>query len=152
MIGVHKMSGYNSENVKGIAGQIPLSDDPKIAAWQRLNYGMFIHWGLYSEIGGAWNGGAVAKGYSEEIQKWAQNVVAHNLVVSHVFRGESCDLDEICEVGKGAGMHYVLVTTKHHDGFCMFDTETTDYNIVKQTPYGKDPLKLLSEACERHGL
>lgn len=152
MIGVHKMSGYNSENVKGIAGQIPLSDDPKIAAWQRLNYGMFIHWGLYSEIGGVWNEEPVTKGYSEQIQMWANIPESEYLKVAHDFTAENFDPDEICGLAKDAGMHYVLMTTKHHDGFCMFDTETTDYNIVQQTPYGKDPLKLLSEACERHGL
>ena len=128
------MSGYNSENVKGIAGQIPLSDDPKIAAWQRLNYGMFIHWGLYSEIGGVWNGEPVTKGYSEQIQMWANIPESEYLKVAYDFTAENFDPDEICELAKDAGMHYVLMTTKHHDGFCMFDTETTDYNIVKQTP------------------
>src|SRR5699024_10877676 len=113
------------------------------------NYGMFIHWGLYSEIGGVWNGEPVTKGYSEQIQMWANIPESEYLKVAHDFTAENFDPDEICELAKDAGMHYVLMTTKHNDGFCMFDTETTDYNIVKQTPYGKDPLKLLSEACER---
>src|SRR5699024_12229091 len=102
--------------------------------------------------GGGRNGERVTKGYREQIQMGANITESEYLKVAHDCTEENFDPDEICELAKDAGMHYVLMTTKHHDGFCMFDTETTDYNIVKQTPYGKDPLKLLSEACERHGL
>lgn len=146
------MSGFNFENVEGITGQVPFSKDQRIAAWQKLKYGMFIHWGLYSEIGGVWEGEPVKKGYSEQIQMWANIPESEYKKITHDFTAENFNPDEICELAKDAGMNYIVMTTKHHDGFCMFDTETTDYNIVEQTPYGKDPLKLLSEACERHGL
>src|SRR5699024_11128541 len=66
--------------------------------------------------------------------------------------GTGFDADAICRREKEAGMQYIVITSKHHDGFAMFDTDTTDDKIVKQTALGKDPLKLLSDACEKHGL
>src|SRR5699024_3786240 len=68
------------------------------------------------------------------------------------FSAESFDADEVCSLAKDAGMEYVVMTSKHHDGFAMFDTDTTDYKIVDNTPYGKDPMKELSDACHAQGL
>ncbi|WP_210469807.1 alpha-L-fucosidase [Sporosarcina sp. 6E9] len=137
---------------KGIPGEIELSKDKRIAAWQRLQYGMFIHWGLYSEIGGIWNGKPVTKGYSEQIQMWANISEAEYLEVAKNFTAEKFNPEEICTLAKDAGMEYIVITSKHHDGFAMFDTATTDYGIVHRTPYGKDPLKLLADECLRQGL
>lgn len=136
----------------GIPGLVKRQRNERMQTWETLNYGMFIHWGLYSELGGVWQGEPVTKGYSEQIQMWANIPEADYLKVAENFAAEAFDADEICELAKAAGMKYVLMTTKHHDGFCMFDTKTTDYNIVQKTPYGKDPLKQLSDACARHGL
>lgn len=137
---------------KGIPGAIELSKDKHIAAWQRLQYGMFIHWGLYSEIGGEWDGKAVTKGYSEQIQMWSNISTEDYLEVAKNFPADKFDPVEICQLAKDAGMEYIVITTKHHDGFAMFDTETTDYSIVHRTPYGKDPIKLLADECQRQGL
>ncbi|WP_080872717.1 alpha-L-fucosidase [Oceanobacillus timonensis] len=146
------MKRFSEEKLKGIFGAVPFSSNSKVRSWQELKYGMFIHWGLYSELGGIWKNEPVEMGYSEQIQMWANISKSDYLEVAHHFTAEHFDPDEICQLAKDAGMTYVLMTTKHHDGFCMFNTATTDYNIVNQTPYGKDPLKLLSESCERHGL
>ena len=146
------MSNVNHVTWQGIPGVIKPKRDQRMAQWEELNYGMFIHWGLYSKIGGVWEDEPVTKGYSEQIQMWANISEEDYLKVASQFTADQFDADEICQLAKDAGMTYVLMTTKHHDGFCMFDTKTTDYNIVEKTPYGKDPLKLLSEACERHGL
>ena len=137
---------------KGIPGAIELSTDENIAAWQRLQYGMFIHWGLYSEIGGEWNGKPVTKGYSEQIQMWANIPESEYLEVAENFTAEKFNPEEICTLAKDAGMEYIVITSKHHDGFTMFDTATTDYGIIHRTPYGKDPLKLLADECHRQGL
>ena len=138
--------------IEGIPGEIELDNDPDIAAWQKLQYGMFIHWGLYSELGGVWNGEPVTNGYSEQIKMWADIPDGDYLDVAKNFSAESFDPDKVCSLAKDAGMEYVVITSKHHDGFAMFDTDTTDYNIVDSTPYGKDPLKELSDACRAQGL
>ena len=137
---------------KGVPGAIELSANENIAAWQRLQYGMFIHWGLYSEIGGDWKGKPVTKGYSEQIQMWANISEAEYLEVAENFTAEKFNPKEICTLAKDAGMEYIVITSKHHDGFTMFDTATTDYGIIHRTPYGQDPLKLLADECHRQGL
>lgn len=139
-------------NLKAIPGVVALHENQRTAEWQRLRYGMFIHWGLYSEIGGVWNGEPVTKGYNEQIQMWANISEEDYLKVAEEFTAERFDAAEICRLAKDAGMKYIVITTKHHDGFSMFNTATTDYNIVKKTPYGKDPIALLAEECRSHGL
>ncbi|HEX7916393.1 alpha-L-fucosidase [Rudaea sp.] len=125
---------------------------PNIEAWRKLGFGMFIHWGLYSELGGVWQGKRVTKGYAEQIQSFANIPAADYAKVAERFSAAKFDADAICALAKDAGARHILVTSKHHDGFAMFDTQSTDYNIVKRTPFGKDPLKLLSTACRRIGL
>lgn len=140
------------ETLKGIPGIIKQNTDERVQKWQRLQYGMFIHWGLYSEIGGVWNGEPVTKGYNEQIQMWANISDSDYLDIAKSFSADKFDPKEICSLAKEAGMKYIVITSKHHDGFSMFKTDTTDYNIVDSTPYAKDPLKLLAEECRHHGL
>lgn len=137
---------------EGIQGVINWSDEANIANWQKLQYGMFIHWGLYSELGGEWKGEAVKKGYSEQIQMWANISEEEYVEVAKSFSAENFDPKEICSLAKDAGMKYIVITSKHHDGFSLFDTKTTDYNLVKMTPFQKDAIKLLAEECQRQGL
>ena len=123
-----------------------------LEAWRKLGFGMFIHWGLYSELGGMWQGKPVTQGYSEQIQSFAKISRADYAKVAERFTASKFDADAICGLAKEAGARYIVVTSKHHDGFAMFDTKSTDFNIVKRTPFGKDPLKLLSTACRKIGL
>ena len=141
-----------TSRLRGVPGEIERSSDPRLAAWQRLQYGMFIHWGLYSELGGVWKGEPVTKGYSEQIQMWADITHSEYAEVAKRFSADKFDPSAICSLAKDAGMKYVVITSKHHDGFSMFDTDTTDYDVVDRTPYGKDPLKALSEECRSQGL
>ena len=103
-------------------------------------FGMFIHFGIYS-----------LTGYHEQA-RWRfftpKNVYR---TLADRFDPSEFDADEIVTLAKNAGMEYICFTTKHHDGFCMWDTKTTDFNIMN-TPYGKDILKELAEACQRHGV
>lgn len=138
--------------VRGVPGAIDLSADEDLAAWQRLQFGMFIHWGLFSELGGVWNGEPVTSGYSEQIQMWADISEEEYLDVAARFRPDRFDPAGICSLAKRAGMRYVVITSKHHDGFSMFDTATTDYDVTDATPYGKDPLKALADECRSQGL
>lgn len=129
-----------------------IDEAERIARWQRLGYGMFVHWGLYSELGGVWQGQPVTTGYSEQIQGWAKIPEAEYAGVAERFAAPKFDADAICGLARQAGARYIVVTSKHHDGFVMFDTKSTDYNIVKRAPFGKDPLRLLSAACRKIGL
>ncbi len=142
----------NYSEIQGIPGSFEYTDNSRISSWKKEQYGMFIHWGLYSSIGGVWDGKPAKKGYSEQIQMWEDISETDYLKVAENFTAENFNPSEIVALAKKAGMKYIVITTKHHDGFCMYDTDTTDYNIVKKTPYGKDPVKLLAEECERQGI
>ncbi|WP_165444935.1 alpha-L-fucosidase [Gracilibacillus phocaeensis] len=141
-----------TKTMKGISGKIDVNMNETLAAWQRLQFGMFIHWGLYSAFGGERNGKPVKIGYSEQIQMWDQIPETEYVEVAKQFTADQFDPKAICQLAKDTGMHYIVITSKHHDGFAMFDTDTTDYNIVKQTPYGQDPLKQLAEECHKQDL
>ncbi len=120
--------------------------------WHDNKFSMFIHWGIYSELAGMWNGEPVTRGYSEQIQAHAGIYSDVYARVANRFDPQKWNPDSIAFLAKEAGMKSVVITSKHHDGFCMFDSEYTGYNIVQATPYGRDVIKELAEACERHGL
>lgn len=120
--------------------------------WHADKYSMFIHFGLYSYYGGVWDGKPVTRGYSEQIQAhagiysdWYAQAAAH-------FDPHEFDAAAIASLAKKAGMHSIVFTSKHHDGFCMFDTRTTGYDSVEMTPSGRDYVRELSHACEEAGL
>lgn len=130
------------------------AQDPatRIPHWRQQGYGMFVHWGLYSQLGGVWKGQPVMRGYSEQIQSWAGISHEDYAKVAGTFAAPKFDADAICGLAQDAGARYVVVTSKHHDGFAMFDTASTNYDIVDRTPFGKDPIKLIAEACHARGL
>lgn len=101
------------------------------------HYGMFVHWGIYS-VGGRseWE----RKKYNVSKEEYDKYIPQ--------FKAENFDPAEWLDIAQGAGMEYIVFTTKHHDGFCMWDTEYTDYNIMR-TAYGKDPLRLLADECHK---
>jgi len=106
------------------------------------NYAMFIHWGLYSFLENKWNG----KSYYG-ISEWLMNPRRANIApkdympVAKKFNPVNFDAKKIVSIAKNAGMKYIVVTSKHHDGFAMYDSKSNDFNIVKQTPFARDPMK-----------
>ena len=102
-------------------------------------FGMFIHWGIYATLG-----------YHEQAQARLNidRVEYESLVKT--FNPTEYDPENWVLLAKEAGMKYICITAKHHDGFCMWDTKCTDYNIMN-TPYGKDVLRMLKDACDKHG-
>ena len=120
--------------------------------WQGDKYSMFIHFGLYSHLGGVWEGEPVRSGYSEQIQSFAGIFGDWYAETADVFDPTAFDAREIVALAQQAGMRSIVFTTKHHDGFCMFDTETTDYNSVDLTSSGRDYVRELSEACSEAGM
>ena len=138
-----------------IVKQEPINNDSltisTLKEWRDSHFGMFIHFGVYSELGGIWKGEKIPY-YGEQIMNHARITIPEYEEVAKKFNPEQFDADAIIQLAKRNGMKYIVFTTKHHDGFCMFHTETTEYNIVDFTPYGKDIVKELADACHRHNI
>lgn len=122
-----------------------------LQSFRNDHFGMFIHFGVYSKLGGVWKGEKIPY-YAEQIMNHARITIPEYEAVARDFNPADFNADEIVLLAKNTGMKYIVFTTKHHDGFCMFDTQTTDYDIVDFTPYGKDIVKQLADACHRHGM
>jgi len=125
--------------------------EKRMAWWREAKFGMFIHWGLYSIPAGIWKGRLIP-GLGEWIQYNARIPVREYEHLAKHFNPVKFNADEWVGIARDAGMRYMVITAKHHDGFCMFHTELTDYNIVDATPFKRDPMKELAEACEREGI
>lgn len=120
--------------------------------WLDQKFSMFIHFGLYSEYGGVYDGEPVEKGYSEQIQSFAGIFSDWYAATAQNFNPTKWNADSIVSLAKDAGMRSIVFTSKHHDGFCMYHSQYTDFNIVDATPYNKDLMKELSDACHRGGI
>ncbi|WP_352422692.1 alpha-L-fucosidase [Proteiniphilum sp.] len=120
--------------------------------WLDRKFSMFIHFGLYSVYGGVYEGEPVRRGYSEQIQSFAGIFSDWYGNTANEFNPVKWNPDSIVSLAKQAGMGSIVFTSKHHDGFCMYHSAYTDYNIVDTTPYGRDLMKELAEACERGGI
>ncbi len=105
--------------------------------WFQKRFGMFVHWGLYS-----------IPGYHEQ-EQWRRRVPRSEYVkLAQQWNPVKYNPDEWLDLAAKTGMKYICLTTKHHDGFCLFDTKRTSYNTMR-TPYGRDPVRMLVEACHR---
>lgn len=129
----------------------PLGSD-SFRRWQDDKFSMFIHFGLYSYYGGVWDGKPVTSGYSEQIQSHAGIFSDWYSSAAQDFDPVEFDADGIASLAVSAGMRSIVFTSKHHDGFCMFDTATTGYDSVDMTPSGRDYVRELSDACRKAGL
>ncbi len=119
--------------------------------FNEARFGMFIHWGVYSQAAGSWNGKPVGN-IGEWIQSYGKIPAAeYRAQLQPVFNPVKYDPDAWVLAAKNAGMKYLVITSKHHDGFCLWDSKLTDWDIAS-TPYRKDLLKLLEEACRKHGV
>jgi alpha-L-fucosidase len=123
-----------------------------VRTWQDRKFGMFIHFGLYSQLGGVWKGKQVDNGYSEQIMANAPIPVDEYVATASSFNPAKWDPDAVVALAKAAGMRYIVITSKHHDGFNMFHTAQSKYNVVDGTPYGRDIVKGLADACKRGGI
>ena len=130
----------------------PLSEqDQRMEWWREARFGLFIHWGLYAQPAGEWKGEEVP-GISEWIMARAKIPVAEYEQLATTFNPVKYDAEAWVTLAKEAGMKYIVITSKHHDGFAMFHSKASGYNIVDATPFDRDPLKELAEACERNGI
>ncbi|MDD2635173.1 MAG: alpha-L-fucosidase [Bacteroidales bacterium] len=120
-------------------------------SWENQKFSMFIHWGIYSIPAGVWKGQKI-NGYSEQIKGHAKIPTEEYRKLAKVFNPTNWDADSIVLLALKAGMKSIIITAKHHDGFCMFDSKYTQFDIIDASPYKKDILKDLSEACKRNNL
>lgn len=121
--------------------------------FREAQFGMMVHWGLYSLLGGEWKGKRMAQPYiGEWIQQYYRIPIAEYEKLAAAFNPVMFDAEEWVKLAKDAGMHYMVVTSKHHEGFCMFRTRVDKWNIVDATPFGRDVIAELAEACYKHGM
>lgn len=126
----------------------PTEENLKNREWfQDAKYGLFIHWGVYSVMAGGGD-----QGIAEWIMNSKKIPIAQYEKLPDFFNPVRFDAGEWVQMVKNSGMKYITITSKHHDGFAMYDSEISDYNIVDKTPYGKDVLKQLKDACDKHGI
>ncbi|MDT7972882.1 MAG: alpha-L-fucosidase, partial [Armatimonadota bacterium] len=122
----------------------------RLAWWREAKFGMFIHWGLYAIPAGEWKGKRIP-GIGEWIMHNAQIPIPDYEQFVSQFNPTEFNADEWVLLAKEAGMRYITITTKHHDGFCLFDSALTDYDIMS-TPFKRDIIGELVQACRRHGV
>ncbi len=125
--------------------------DARLAWFREARFGMFIHWGLYSIPAGTWDGKQVP-GIGEWIMNRASIPVADYKALAPEFNPTKFDAHTIVSLAKAAGMKYIVITSKHHDGFAMFDSKANAFNIVAGTPFHRDPLRELAEECRKQGI
>ena len=117
--------------------------------WSEARFGMFMHWGLYSAVGCHWKG---TNGRSAHMMYYLEIPLKEYATIAGQFNPVQFDADQWVQIAKNAGMKYLIITSKHHEGFAMYDSKVNDYNIMARTPWKRDPMKELSEACRRAGI
>lgn len=125
-------------------------------AFNDAKYGMFIHWGLYAIPGGIWDGKKMEELRGPSVAEWiqfgAQIPRAEYAKLAPQFNPTDFDADAIAKLAKDAGMKYLVITSKHHDGFAMYDSKVSDYDIIDASPYPKDIVQELYDACKKYDI
>lgn len=129
--------------------ETPAEKNQRMAWWKEAKFGLFVHWGLYAVAAGEYNG---QKGYGEWLMYEAHIPKEEYEKFAPQFNPVQFDADAWVRMAKTAGMKYIVITSKHHDGFCLFDSKISDYDILDRTPFKRDPLRELGDACRKHGL
>ena len=123
----------------------------RMAWWDEAKFGMFIHWGLYAVPAGEYKGTK-----TEQIGEWIMDhlniPIAEYEEFATQFNPVKFDANEWVSLAKKAGMKYIVITSKHHDGFCLWDTKYTSWDIMDSSPFKRDVLKELSDACKQEGI
>lgn len=133
-----------------VMGNAQSVDTASLAWFKDAKFGLFLHWGLYSQTAGDWKGHP-AKG-GEHFMLYERIPLKEYALIANDFNPTGFNARQWAKDARRAGMRYVIITSKHHDGFAIYDSKCSDYNIVKCTPWGKDPMKELAEACREEGL
>ena len=161
-------AGVNGSGIPGSPEMVELgkqwhvmnSSPAKQRGRDRFNqnkYGMFIHWGLYSQCGGIWKGkrmedGGTGPKVAEWIMRRKEIPRAEYAKLAQTFNPTKFNADQWVAIAKAAGMRYMVITSKHHDGFALFDSKASDFNVVKATPFKRDIIRELEQACQKEGI
>ena len=146
LILIISVSAY-SQNVD--AKILTEEDNPKMKWWKDAKFGMFIHWGIYAVPAGKWENTTT---YGEWIMHTAKIPRSTYSALAKEFNPTKFNAEEWVKLAKSAGQKYIVITSKHHDGFAMFGTKASPYNIVDATPFKRDILKELADACRKHDM
>ena len=128
-----------------------ISKDERMKWWRDARFGMFIHWGIYSVPAGTYKGQQI-QGIGEWIMNSAHIPVAEYEQFAGQFNPAKLNADQWVRIAKNAGMKYIVITSKHHDGFCLWDSKVSNYDIMDATPFKRDILGELSAACKKQGI
>jgi alpha-L-fucosidase len=131
--------------------ETPAQKNERMKWFREARFGMFIHWGLYSIPAGRWDGNEVP-GIGEWIMNSASIPVKEYKALAPKFNPTQFSAAEIVGLAKSAGMKYIVITSKHHDGFAMFDSKANPFNIAQATPFKRDPLKELAVECRNQDI
>lgn len=133
------------------ASETPAQRDERMGWWREARFGMFIHWGVYSVPAGTYHGQQIG-GIGEWIMCTAKIPMGEYQRFATQYNPVKYNPDDWVKLAKEAGMKYIVITAKHHDGFANFATKASPWNIVQATPYGQDVLKPLAAACRKYGV
>ena len=125
--------------------------DQRMRWWREARFGMFIHWGLYAVPAGEYNGKRSER-IGEWIMEWANIPRAEYEKFAPQFNPVKFNAAEWVRIAKDAGMKYIVITSKHHDGFALYDSKVSNYDIVDATPFKRDPIKALATEAKKQGL
>ena len=137
--------------ITSVKGETKEAHDARMRWWREAKFGMFVHWGVYAVPAGN-HRGKRTPGTSEWLMHFLKIPMADYQAYAKEFNPVKFNAAEFVAIAKEAGMKYIIITAKHHDGFAMFDTKANSWSIVQATPYGKDPLKDLAEECRKQGI
>lgn len=148
------LTGFLAGWAQGAEVESKAQREARMAWWKEARFGLFIHWGLYSIPGGEWDGNKARHPFlgTEWLMAYRQIPVAKYHELASQFNPKQFDANAWVLMAKNAGMKYIIFTAKHHDGFALFDSEVSDFNVVDATPFKRDVVKELAEACQNHGL
>lgn len=124
----------------------------RLSWWRAARFGLFVHWGPYSMLGGMWRGERVDAHYAEHIQLRGKIPVAEYAEAAAGMNPEAFNAREWVSLAKRSGAKYLIVTAKHHDGFAMYDSKVSDYSITRHSNFSRDPIRELAEACDAEGI
>lgn len=134
-----------------VASAQTISRDERMEWWRDARFGMFIHWGVYAVPAGTWQGHQIGRGGEWIMNRGKVSVADYHQMASQ-FNPIKYDPEAWVKMAKDAGMKYIVITAKHHDGFALFQSNASKWNVVDATPYGKDLLKPLVAACRKYGI
>jgi len=135
-----------------VTGETVEQRNARMGWWRKAKFGMFIHWGVFAVPAGEYQGKPEPYKHSEWIMYYMHIPVAAYKELARQFNPTKYNAEEFVKLAKEAGMQYIVITSKHHDGFAMFDSKASPWNVVQASPYGKDPIKEIAEACRKYGM